>query len=224
MIQKSFLKPMLAVLLSSCALLSLSPLVHAAEEKSVAIVAEPAKGEALFTAGDAARGIPACVACHGEAGNSIITQNPKLAGQHAAYLEKQLSDFTQPTRNNPIMSMTAKPLTAQDIKNVAAYLSAQEPKPGSAKNKDIVEIGKKIYRGGIASKNIPACAGCHGPDGAGIPAQVPRLAGQHQDYVIAQLTTFRSGARSNNVAMSAITKNMSDDEIKAVADYVAGLK
>ena len=218
--QNSFFKPMLAVLLSSCALLS--SLAHA-EQPKTAPIADLVKGEALFKNGDATKNVPACVACHGEQGNSIITQNPKLAGQHAAYLEKQLTNFTEPTRVNPIMSMTAKALSAEDVKNVTAYLSAQTPKSGSAKNKDIVEIGKKIFRGGIADKNVPACAGCHGPNGAGIPAQFPRIAGQHQDYVIAQLTNFRTGTRANNVAMTTITKRLSDDEIKAVADYVAGL-
>ncbi len=215
--QKSFLKSMLI------AMLALSTLAYANEEKTAA-KADPVKGEALFTAGDAARGIPACVACHGDAGNSTITQNPKLAGQHSAYLVKQLTNFTEPGRNNPVMTMTAKALTPDDVKNVAAYLSAQAPKPGSAKNKDIVEIGKKIYRAGISEKNIPACAGCHSPNGAGIPGQFPRIASQHQDYVIAQLTNFRAGTRSNNVPMATIAKRMSDDEMKAVADYVAGLK
>ena len=214
--QKSFLKSMLI------AMLALSTLAYANEEKTAA-KADPVKGEALFTAGDAARGIPACVACHGDAGNSTITQNPKLAGQHSAYLVKQLTNFTEPGRNNPVMTMTAKALTPDDVKNVAAYLSAQAPKPGSAKNKDIVEIGKKIYRAGISEKNIPACAGCHSPNGAGIPGQFPRIASQHQDYVIAQLTNFRAGTRSNNVPMATIAKRMSDD-MKAVADYVAGLK
>ena len=110
------------------------------------------------------------------------------------------------------------------MSNLAAYLSLQKPAPGAAKNKDIVELGKQIYRGGIAEKNVPACAGCHGPSGAGIPAQFPRIAGQHQDYTIAQLTNFRTGARKNSAQMVSIGKKMSDDEMKAVADYVAGLK
>ncbi len=207
----------------SIALLASSSIAFAAEGK-VAATADPAKGSELYANGDAARGIMACVACHGAAGNSTITQNPKLAGQHAAYLQKQLHDFQGPTRNNAVMTAIAKSLNDDDIRNVVAYVATQKPVPGAAKNKDTVEWGKKIYRGGIAEKNVPACAGCHSPNGAGIPAQYPRLAGQHQDYTVAQLNSFRGGARANSAQMTAIGKRMSDDEIKAVADYIAGLK
>lgn len=186
--------------------------------------ADPAKGEALYANGDSGRNIPACASCHGAAGNSTITQNPKLAAQHAGYLSKQLSNFTGAERNNPVMTTFAKLMTPDDMKNVAAYLSSQAAKPGEAKNKDTIEAGKKIYRAGIAEKNVPACAGCHSPNGAGIPAQFPRIAGQHQDYTVAQLTSFRTGARKNSQQMEVIAKRMSDEEMKAVADYVAGLK
>lgn len=196
----------------------------AAEPKPAAAIADPAKGEALYNNGDGARNIIACVSCHGAAGNSTIAQNPKLAGQHAAYLHKQLVDFAGPTRNNPVMTGFAKALNEDDMKNIAAYLSAQKSSPGAANDKDTVDIGKKIYRAGIAEANIPACAGCHSPNGAGIPAQYPRIAGQHQDYTAAQLTAYRAGTRSNSIQMIAIAKRMSDSEIKAVADYVAGLK
>ncbi len=205
------------------AMLAVSSIASAAEEKKAPKV-DPAKGEALYNSGDAARGIMACVACHGAAGNSAIPQNPKLAGQPAEYIAKQLADFKTPHRNNPVMSAMAMPLTGEDAKNIAVYLDKQVSTPGAAQNKDTVEFGKKIYRAGIAEKNIPACAGCHGPSGAGIPAQFPRLAGQHQDYTAAQLTSFRSGARKNSVQMTTIAKRMLDDEIQAVADYVAGLK
>jgi len=214
--QQSFLKLLFAVLLT------LTTSAFAAQEKTTKV--DPAKGEALYTNGDATRNIIACVSCHGAAGNSTISQNPKLAGQHMVYLTKQLVDFTGPNRNNAIMTMIAQGLTPEDMHNVSAYLSVQVAKPGAAKNKDFVEIGKKIYRGGIASISVPACAGCHGPNGAGIPAQYPSLAGQHQDYTVAQLTSFRSGARSNSAEMMTISHRLSDQEIKAVADYVAGLK
>jgi cytochrome c553 len=207
----------------SIAILAVSSIAYANETTAPA-KPDAAKGEALFANGDATRGIVACSSCHGAAGNSTISVNPKLAAQHDAYLVKQLTDFTGPTRNNPVMSTFSKMMTADDMKNVAAYLSVQKAKPGAAKNKDIVELGKQIYRGGIAEKNVPACAGCHSPNGAGLPAQYPRLAGQHQDYTIAQLINFRSGARTNSVPMVTISKRMSDDEMKAVADYVAGLK
>ena len=195
----------------------------AAEQKVVAKV-DPAKGEALYANGDSARNIIACASCHGPAGNSSIAQNPKLAAQHEAYLHKQLVNFTGPTRNNAIMTGFAKALSNDDMKNIAAYLSAQKASPGAAKNKDTVDIGKKIFRAGIAEANIPACAGCHSPNGAGNPAQFPRIGGQHQDYIAAQLTSYRAGTRSNSAQMTAITKRMSDNEIKAVADYVAGLQ
>ena len=216
--QKTFIKAMFV------AIFACSSLASAAEAPVAVLKADPVKGEALYTNGDAARNIVACIACHGAAGNSTISQNPKLAGQHAAYLSKQLHNFTGPTRNNAIMTTMAKALSPEDILNVTTYLSVQTPGPGAAKNKEWMEAGKKIYRAGIAAINVPACAGCHSPTGAGIPAQYPRLAGQHQDYTIAQLTSFRNGTRSNSVQMTAISARMTDQEMKAVADYVAGLK
>lgn len=209
------------------ALLAVSATVSAAEAPKPAVKADANKGATLYTDGDAARGLPACVSCHGAAGNSTITANPKLAGQHENYLYKQLVDFTTPQRNQPVMSTYAKMLSDADKKNVAAYLGAQLAKPGAAKNKDTIELGKKIYRGGIASKQVAACASCHGAAGNGIPVQYPRIAGQHQDYTIAQLSQFRStkaDARKNSVDMHTIAARMSDDEIAAVADYIAGLK
>ena len=209
------------------ALLAVSAAATAVETKPAdAAVAkvDPAKGGTLYAEGDAARGLPACVSCHGAAGNSTISINPKLAGQHEAYLHKQLVNFTTPERNQAIMTTYSKMLTEEEKKNISAYLSTQVAKPGAAKNKETVDLGKKIYRAGIVEKNIPACASCHGASGGGLPSQYPRLSGQHQDYTAAQLTMFRSGARNNNAAMTTIAKRMSDDEIKAVADYVAGLK
>ncbi len=205
------------------AMLAVSSIANAAEEKAAPKV-DLAKGEALYNNGDAARGVLACTACHGPAGNSSIPQNPKLSGQHAAYVVKQLADFKTPQRNNPVMTGIANGLSEEDMKNIAAYLAKQTPQPGAAKNKNTVELGKKIYRAGIAEKNVPACAGCHGASGGGIPAQYARLAGQHQDYTTAQLTAFRAGARANSAQMTAISKRMLDEEIQAVSDYIAGLK
>lgn len=204
------------------AFLAVTSFAHASEEKKVA-KADPAKGEALYNTGDAARNVTACIACHGAAGNSSIAQNPKLAGQHGAYIHKQLTNFKSPERNNAIMTGIAKAMTEEDAQNVIAYLAKQKPTPGAAKNKDTVELGKKIYRGGIAEKSVPACAACHSANGAGLPAQFPRLAGQHQDYTAAQLTSFRAGTRKNSEQMSKIAKRMSDEEIQAVSDYIAGL-
>ena len=213
----SLLKTMLV------AALALASVAYANEEKKV-VTADPAKGETLYTNGDASRNIPACISCHGAGGNSTISQNPKLAAQHEAYIYKQLVEFKGPTRVNAVMSMYAKVLTDEEMKNLAAYVESQAQKPGAAKNKDTVEIGKKIYRAGIAEKNVPACAGCHGPNGAGIPAQFARIGGQHQDYTVSQLTGFRGGVRKNSAQMMTIAKRLSDDEMAAVADYIAGLK
>ena len=195
---------------------------QASEQKSAA--ADPAKGAALYSGGDPARGITACIACHGAEGNAVIPQNPKLGGQHAAYIKKQLHDFQGPDRNNAIMTMIAKAMTPEDIDNIAAYLSTQRATPGVAKVKETAELGRKIYRAGIAEKNIPACAGCHSPNGAGIPAQYPRIAGQHQDYSVTQLTNFRAGTRSNSAQMMVISKRLTDEEMKAVSDYITGLR
>lgn len=205
------------------AALAVSSVANAAQPQAAA-KADPAKGEALYNNGDSARNIIACVSCHGAAGASTIAQNPKLAAQHEAYLHKQLVDFTGPARNNPVMTGFAKALNDDDMKNISAYLSAQQPVAGAAKNKATIDLGKKIYRAGIAEKNVPACAGCHSPNGAGIPAQFPRIGGQHQDYTAAQLVAYRDGSRNNSAQMTGIAKRLSDEEIKAVADYAAGLK
>lgn len=206
------------------ATLAVSGAASAAEHAAAPAKADPAKGATLYDSGDAAKGLPACVSCHGAAGNSTISVNPRLAGQIEAYTYKQLVDFTTPNRNNPVMTTFAKMLSDEDKKNLAAYLGSQTAKPGAAKNKDSVELGKKIYRGGIAATGVAACASCHGANGNGIPSQFPRIAGQHQDYTVAQLQAFKGGARKNSVQMSTLAKRMTDDEMKAVADYVAGLK
>ena len=199
-------------------------LALANEPAPAAAKADPAKGATLFDSGDAARNLPACVSCHGAAGNSTIAANPKLAAQIAAYTHKQLIDFTTPNRSNPVMTMYAKLLTDDEKKNIAAYLATTTAKQGAAKNKDTLDLGRKIYRGGIAGTGVAACASCHGANGNGIPAQYPRLSGQHQDYTVAQLQAFKGGARKNSVQMSTLAKRMSDEEMKAVADYIAGLK
>ncbi|HEX2530697.1 MAG TPA: cytochrome c4, partial [Burkholderiaceae bacterium] len=162
-------------------MLAVSSIAYAVEEKKVA-KADAAKGEAIYSNGDSARNILACASCHGAAGNSTIVQNPKLGAQHEAYLIKQLSDFKTPQRSNAVMSGIAKTLNDEDIRNIAAYLDMQKGTPGAAKNKNTVEFGKKIFRAGIAEKNVPACAGCHSANGAGIPGQFPRISSQHQEY------------------------------------------
>jgi len=172
----------------------------------------------------------ACAACHGADGNATGPANPKLAGQHAEYLYKQLVNFVpqpgakQAERVNAIMQGFASTLSDDDKRNVAAYYASQVKKPSSAKDKALVELGQQIYRSGIPAKQVPSCAGCHGPAGAGMPAQYPRLAGQWAEYTESQLVQFRGGQRMNSAQMTAISSRLSDREIKAVADYVAGLR
>lgn len=177
---------------------------------------DPALGEQRYTA--------VCAACHGAGGNSGTPANPKLSQQHPEYIVKQLQEFKSGKRPNPIMQGFAAQLTEQDMKNIAAYVGTQKAKPGFAKDKELVALGEKIYRGGIQNRQIPACAGCHSPNGAGIPAQYPRLSGQHADYTGSQLVGFRDGIRKNSPQMSQIAAKLNDREIRAVADYIAGLR
>ena len=188
----------------------------AADDKA-AQVAKPdlVKGEASFTA--------VCAACHGADGNSTIPTNPKLAQQHPEYLIKQLTEFKSGKRANAVMTGMASTLSDDDMRNVAYWLTSQKAKPGFAKDKENVALGERIYRGGIPDRQIAACAGCHSPNGAGIPAQYPRLSGQQSDYAVAQLTAFRDGVRKNSIQMTVVAAKMNDREIKAVADYIAGL-
>ena len=165
-----------------------------------------------------------CSACHGPDGNSVVTANPKLAGQHPEYIVKQLTEFKSGKRANAVMSGMASSLSDDDMKNLAAYFSSQRLKLGAAKTNGAGSLGEKIYRGGIVATGVPACAGCHGPTGSGLPKQYPRLGGQHTDYVLTQLKTFRTGERANAPMMMAIATKMTDAEMAAVADYVQGLR
>ena len=174
-----------------------------------------AKGEASYAA---------CAACHAADGNSSVPLQPKLAGQHPEYLVKQLCEFKDGKRNDPVMKGMAAMLSDADMQNVAAWLHSRTPKEGFSKDKDLVTLGERIYRGGIQDRNIAACAGCHSPNGAGIPAQYPRLSGQHADYTVKTLTAFRDGSRANSTPMAQVAAKLNDREIKAVADYIAGLR
>lgn len=165
-----------------------------------------------------------CAACHGVDGNSQIVINPKLAQQHPEYLIKQLHDFKDDKRADPVMKGFAMMLSDEEMSNISAWLAQQKAQPGYATDKELVQLGERIYRGGIADRNIAACASCHSPNGVGIPSQYPRLAGQHADYTIKQLNTFRDGSRNNSVQMRDVAAKMTDREIKAVADYIAGLR
>ncbi len=165
-----------------------------------------------------------CAACHTADGNSVISLNPKLSGQHPEYLLKQLSNFKDGTRANPVMATMVANLTSDDMKNLAAYFASQKINLAKAKSNGAGSLGEKIYRGGIAATGVPACAACHGANGAGLPKQFPRLAAQHADYTLAQLRAFRLGERANAPMMMAIAAKMTDAEMQAVADYTQGLR
>jgi cytochrome c553 len=167
-----------------------------------------------------------CAACHAADGNSVVSANPKLAGLNAAYINKQLADFKSGERKNAVMGGIVASLSPQDMLNLAAYFSAQQPKPGTSKDQELALVGQKIFRGGVLGAGVPACASCHGPQGQGIPVQFPRLAGQYGDYVYAQLNSFRVGARANDGAkmMRTIAAKMTDSDMKAVAAYIQGLR
>lgn len=205
-----------AAFLLSGLLLSLAAATASANEAAPASAKpDAAKGEAKSNA--------VCVACHTNDGSRGSPANPILQGQHPDYIVKQLTEFKADKRQNPVMKGFASTLSEQDMKDVAAFYGSKHAKPGFAKSKDSVALGEKIYRGGLADRSIAACAGCHGPTGAGIPAQYPRLSGQHSEYTYAQLVNFQSGARKNSPQMTGVAAKMTDKEIKAVADYIAGL-
>jgi cytochrome c553 len=208
------MKSLLALTLS--ALISISAGSAFASETQAAAKPDLAKGQEKST--------QVCAACHTADGSRGSPAYPILQGQHPEYLVKQLTEYKSGARANAIMAGMAGLLSLDDMKNVAAFYASKQAKPGFAKNKDSVALGEKIYRGGIVAKQVPACAGCHGPTGAGIPVQYPRLGGQHADYAEAQLVAFRGGIRKNSAQMTAIASRLSDAEIKAVADYVAGLR
>jgi cytochrome c553 len=203
-----------------------APMAPAAEAKAAVPAkpkADPAAGETLYSSGDSTRGVVACITCHGPKGQSAVGTWPKLSAQHAAYLTKQLRNYKDGTRANPIMMGMSAALTDQDMQNISSYLAKQPLSQGVAQNKETIELGQSIYRGGIAAKGVPACAACHSPTGAGIPAQYPLLGGQWSDYTNAQLLAFREGVRKNSAQMTAIATKLSDQEMKAVADYMSGL-
>jgi cytochrome c553 len=198
----------------------------AAEEaaaKTVAAKADPAKGQVIAT--------QVCVACHGADGNSVAPANPKIAGQFSEYLHKQLVNFKpqdgkKAERENAVMAGMVANLSPDDMKNLAAYFAGQKLKPATAKDKTLAAAGQKLWRGGNVATGVPACAGCHGPDGSGIPALYPRIAGQYSEYIETQLKSFQLGQRANdtNGMMRGVAARMTEREMKAVSDYAAGLR
>ena len=214
------------LVLFTCACLALaagSALAAEAAAKKEAAKADPAKGQVIAA--------QVCAACHAADGNSIAPANPKIAGQFSEYLHKQLVNFRpqdgrKAERENTVMSGMVANLSPDDMKNLAAYYSGQKLKPAAAKDKVLAAAGQKLWRGGNAATGVPACAGCHGPDGSGIPAQYPRIAGQYSEYIEAQLRSFQGGQRTNdrNGIMRGVAARMTEKEMKAVADYAAGLR
>ncbi len=209
---KLFVTSLLAALLAVPAMSSFAAGEAAAKVTKPDLV----KGEASFTA--------VCAACHGADGNSGTPANPKLSQQHPEYLVKQLQEFKAGKRQNAIMQGMAAALSDDDMKNIAYWVTSKKAKPGFAKDKELVALGERIYRGGVADRQIAACAGCHSPTGAGIPAQYPRLSGQHSEYTVTQLTSFREGVRKNSIQMTQVAAKLNDREIKALGDYIAGLR
>lgn len=173
-----------------------------------------------------------CAACHGADGNSAAPANPSIAGQHADYITVQLAHYKAGIRQNPIMQGIAQGMSDDDMRAAALYFSQQKPKGLAARDASLAKLGQALWRGGDSTSGIPACSGCHGPAGAGIPKNYPRVAGQYADYTFTQLQAFRAGQRGNDKdgkdangrIMHTIAKQMSDAQMKAVAEYAAGLR
>jgi cytochrome c553 len=164
-----------------------------------------------------------CVACHGADGNSVVPTNPVLAGQHADYIAAQLAAFKSGARPSPVMQAMAAALSPEDMRNVGAWFASQKPAGHFAHDKALVERGERIWRGGVPATDVPACAGCHGAAGHGIPSEFPRLAGQYPDLSLGWLKAFAAGTRPNPV-MGQIAAKLSENDMKAVAEYISGLR
>jgi len=225
------LKTLVTVLVLTC-----SAILFAAEATGVSKASVLAE-----VIGDAENGktkAATCVACHGRNGNSTIGINPKLAGQGAQYLLKQMQDFKSGARQDPIMPSQLAGYSDQDLADMAAYFAEQETSLGMVK-KEFVELGQKIYRGGNEKSGLPACIACHGPAGKGMSAAgFPALSGQHMEYTQTQLKAFRAAGRGDHTGkkrtndalpgeaamMQDIAAKMTDDEIQAVSSYLSGLR
>ena len=167
-----------------------------------------------------------CIACHAIDGNSLIPVNPKLAGQHAAYITKQLKNFKSGLRENAVMAGMVANLTEKDMENLGHYFSEQVISLSLAEKNGVGSLGENIFRAGIKNKGLPACASCHGPSGHGIPDKYPRLNAQYSQYILSQLNTFRLELRKNDsdAVMRTIAQKMTEQEMNAVADYIQGLR
>jgi cytochrome c553 len=173
-----------------------------------------------------------CLACHGPGGNSVVPVNPSLAGQPAEYISLQLAHFKAGVRVNPIMQGIASTLQPEEMKALGIYYSQQKPKQQAAKDAALVAAGQKMFRGGDMANGTPACSACHLPNGAGIAKNYPRVGGQHADYTYAQLKAFKSGERgadkegkdTNGMIMATIAQRLTDAQMKALAEYMSGLR
>jgi cytochrome c553 len=198
-------------------------LIAASAHAQIVVKGDPAKAQQLVK--------QVCAGCHNLDGNSTIPANPVIAGQHPEYAFKQLlnfkSDGGKPAeRPSPIMTGIVASLTRDDMANLALYFSGQQRKPRAGRDAELVKLGEAIYRGGVMSRNVPACSSCHGPNGAGMPAQFPRLSGQHAAYTEQELRRFRAGERANdpNRMMRLVAEKLSDKEIAGLAQYIQGLR
>ena len=163
-----------------------------------------------------------CAECHGVDGNSTEPANPKLAGMNQEYLMRQLKAFASGKRRNDTMSAIIATVDPGDFAGLAAYYGPQKPAPGQVRDKQLAAKGKPLYEDGNTDSGVPACAGCHQPGGEG-NARFPRLAGQHQTYVLKQLADYKSGRRATDPLMTTVGKRLTTDEMKALAEYIAGL-
>jgi cytochrome c553 len=166
-----------------------------------------------------------CAACHGADGNSVAPMFPKLAGQQEAYLSKQLTEFISGKRKNEIMEPIIATIGKGDVAGLAAYYAGQKQAPGEVADAAIVDAGKKLYADGNTDSGVPACMGCHLENGMG-NERYPRLAGQHQTYTQQQMADFKAGKRNNDKGkvMRAVAERMTEQEMKAVSEYIASLK
>lgn len=198
-------------------------LILAVVAASTQAAGDPNKGKAI--------GSTLCAGCHGLEGQSPIPGYPHLGGQHQEYMTKQLRNFKagdgKPAlRKNDIMNGMVMTLSEEDMVNIPAYFAAMTSKAGAARSDANLALGKQIWLGGLAAKGVPACSGCHGSAGHGLPVQYPRIASQSADYTEAQLKAFRSGDRANDPErmMRMVAEKLSDAEMRAVADFAATLQ
>ncbi|MDA9689460.1 cytochrome c4 [Betaproteobacteria bacterium] len=171
-----------------------------------------------------------CAACHASDGNSVIPANPILAGQHYSYLKNQLNYFQvkegedRAKRENAVMLGIASGLSSDDIDNLSAYYSQQKIKPSYAANIELAKAGEAVYKAGDYARGVPSCSSCHGPRGLGIPGQFPRISGQHATYTSSTLKSYKNGSRANNKQMMMISSRLTEAQINALAEYLAGLE